>query len=68
MCVCVSLCVFASVHACQRLESIKRRKEDDNGGTGKLLTCFLGTLERGFSDFHVVDHGMIKGEQSIPVH
>ena len=60
--------MFASVHACQGLGSITRRKDNDNGGTGKVLTCFVGTLEPGFSDFHVVSHGMVKGEQSSPDH
>ena len=60
MCVCV--------HACQCLERITRRKEDDDGGTGKLLTCFLGTLELAFSNFDVGNDGMITGEQSSPDH
>ena len=68
VCVCVCDCVYVCVHACQCLGSITRRKEDENGGTGKLLTCFLGILEPGFSDFYVVNHGMIKGEQSGPDH
>ena len=68
VCVCMIVCMFVCVcvHACQCLGSITRRKEDENGGTSKLLTCFLGILEPGFSDFYVVNHGMIKGEQSSP--
>ena len=70
VCVVVCICVCVCFHACQCLGSIARRKEDDNGGTvdnggtGKLVTCFLSTLELGLSDFFVVNHGMIKGEQS----
>ena len=70
VCICVCVCL----HACRCVGSITRRKEDenggtgDNGGTGKLVTCFLGTLELGLSDFFVVNHGMIKGEQSCPEH
>ena len=73
-CVCDGMYVCVCVHACQCLGSITRRKEDDtggacdDGGTGKLVTCFLGTLELGLSDFFVVNHGMIKGEQSCPEH
>ena len=76
VCVCVimCICVCVCVHACHCLGSIARRKEDhnggtgDNGGTGKLVTCFLGTLQLGLSDFFVVNHGMIKGEQSCLEH
>ena len=72
--VCICVCVCVCVHACQCLGSITRWKEDDNGGTGdnggtaKLVTSFLGTLELGLSDFFVVNHGMIKGAQSCPAH
>ena len=75
VCVCVCLCVCVYVCDCVYVRLFMHVNVLGASHEGKktimealFVYTFLCTLEHGFRDFHVVDHGMIKVEQSSPAH